>query len=72
MCEACGPISGVRESIRPELRERMRTITRREAQSRGLTEDEYLDANHVPKPHATVHDWFQGVVLNLRLLKSGL
>ncbi len=69
MCEdaAC---DGHREPpIRPELMAKVREIGEKNARDRGLTMEEYLDANYLVSPRNRFLLWLESVWLNLRLLK---
>ncbi len=72
MCEACGPSSGVPERISPELMERFREIGRQEAARRGITEEEYLDANVTVSPPNRLMAWLREAWTNIQLLKPWL
>jgi hypothetical protein len=71
MCEdaAC---DGHRETIFPELMEKVRICNEAEAKRRGLTMEEFQDGYHVIKPRRHFSMWFENFWLNFHLLKPGL
>ncbi len=72
MSECCGPSSGIPERVSPELMEKFREIGRREAARRGITYEEYLDANVTVNRATRLATWMRGVWINLQLLKPWL
>ncbi len=72
MSECCGPTRGVPERVSPELMERFREIGRREAARRGISYEQYLDANITVSAPNRLTAWMQGVWTNIQLLKPWL
>ncbi|MEK7201491.1 MAG: hypothetical protein AAB737_02570 [Patescibacteria group bacterium] len=67
MSECCGPIGGVRERMSPELMQEIRDRNQRKADRRGISLEEFLDANVTVSPLNRFGAW-----INLQLLKPWL
>ena len=72
MCEYCGPLDGKPERIRPELMTKLQKHTEAEAKRRGLTMDQFLDADQLISPKNRFLAWLDKFWLNVQLAKPGL
>lgn len=72
MCEACGPQDEEREQMDLELMAEHRRHSEAEAKRRGLTMEEFLDANVLVSPANHFMAWLANAFLNLQLLRPRL
>lgn len=72
MCEYCGPLDGKPEQIRPELMAELRKHNEAEATRRGLTMDQFLDADLLVSPWNRFLAWLDKAWLNIQFYKPGL
>jgi hypothetical protein len=72
MCEACGPVDGKPEQIRPELMAELHKRNEAEAKRRGITMDEFLDADRLVSPWNRFLAWLDKANLNIQFYKPGL
>lgn len=72
MCEACGPLEGRPEQIRPELMAELQKHNEAEAKRRGLTMEQFLDTDLLVSPWNRFLAWLDKAWLNIRFYKPGL